>query len=448
MSSDDPDIDRERGDVALLWRRAGFGATPAQLDRWATAGYAAAVEELCDLGAADPAAEAVAPPVFDTEAIVAGLRSGRDDEPARRRARRAARQQTEALTLWWLQRMTAAQHPLREKLAWFWHGHFATSVQKVRLAELMYLQNETFRRLGSGDFQALAEAVVVDPAMLVWLDGTKSTGDAPNENLARELLELFLLGHGHHGHQPYGEDDVKAAARALTGWRLVPPGTAARLEPRRHDGDPKTFLGETERWGAEDIVTVAVANDASAPFVASRLCSRLARPVAIDDPLVADLASPFARDRDTAAMCRRLFDHWSFRSAATRTGLVKQPVEWLVGAHRSLGLVPEDPTLLGALGQLGQVPFLPPSVGGWPEGRAWLTTGAAQVRLQLARSLAARADLDALTAVAPAARPRAAARLLGVDGWGASSTAALTKAATDPALMMTLALVAPEHLLA
>jgi len=438
----------ERRDVALLWRRAGFGATPAELDRSVEQGWDATVAELCDTSAADPAAGAVTPPTFDTERILSSLAAAKDDKAAKKAGRQVARQESQQLMLWWLRRMVAAERPLREKLTWFWHGHFATSVQKVRLAELMYGQNQSFRRLGTGDFEALAQALVIDPAMLLWLDGNKSSKADPNENLARELLELFLLGHGHHAHQPYTEDDVKAAARALTGWRLDRTMTVtASFAANRHDGDSKTFLGETGRWGASDIVRIAVADDASAPFVVSRLCSRLVRPVEVDDPMVVDLAAGFGRDHDVSALCRRMFAHDGFRSAATRTGLVKQPVDWVVGAHRSLGLVP-NAALLKPLQMLGQVPFLPPSVGGWPEGRAWLSTGAAEVRLRLARELAARADLSQVSSVSPAARPDATARLLGIDRWGPSSSAALSKAADDPTTLVTLALVAPEHLLA
>jgi uncharacterized protein (DUF1800 family) len=123
------------------------------------------------------------------------------------------RKQRERLMLWWLDRMVRADDQLRERMTWFWHGHFATSLRKVRVASLMRGQNQTLRRLGLGDFKPLAQAMIIDPAMLVWLDG--NTAKAPNENLSREFMELFALGQG-----PYTESDVKQAARALTGWKV------------------------------------------------------------------------------------------------------------------------------------------------------------------------------------------------------------------------------------
>jgi uncharacterized protein (DUF1800 family) len=441
-----PDTDDLRSDLAHLWRRAGFGATPADLDRSVAQGWDATLAELCDTSKTDPAADAVPAPAFDTASITAGLQ-GKGDKAKKKPARIEARQEGTALTLWWLRRMVASERPLREKLTWTWHGHFATSIQKVRVPELMYVQNQTQRRLASGRFEDLAQAMVVDPAMLVWLDGAKSTKDAPNENLGREMQELFLLGHGHQGHQPYTEADVKAAARSLTGWRVDRASATARLVPARHDDSVKEYLGSKGNFGVTDIVRLALADKASAPFVTSRLVSRLGRPVAVDDRLVDALAPGFAADGDIGGLCRRLFSSEDFRSGATRTGLVKQPVDWVVGAHRSLGLVP-DALVLTSLQQLGQVPFAPPSVGGWPEGRTWLNTGAAATRLDLARQLAARADLSIVEQAAPANRPDAVAHLLGVRRWGSASAAALAHAADSPPELTTLALVAPEHLLA
>lgn len=442
-------MDRDRSAIAHLYRRAGFGARPGQLDDAVAAGYDATVDRLCDLTLPDPAADAIAPPAFDTPALLAGLRSG--DQAATRRARALARADTVAAMVWWLRRMVAAEQPLREKLTWFWHGHFATSIQKVRIPELMYAQNATLRRLGSGSFEALAASVVHDPAMLLWLDGTKNRKGSPNENLARELLELFVLGHGHEGHQPYGEDDVAAAARSLTGLRIDRRGGGASIDPRRHDAGTKTFLGETGAWGPDDVVRIASGHPASAPFVVSRLWSRLGRPAMPDEAPVAELAAAFsAADLDIASLCRRLFRHPEFLGAATRTGLVKSPVEWAVGCIRALGLGPEavDERLLRGLAGLGQLPLRPPSVAGWPENEAWLTTGAALGRLEMADALAAAADRGALERTGRAARPEAVARLLGVEAWGPATAGALAKAADDPHALLTLALVAPENLLA
>jgi uncharacterized protein (DUF1800 family) len=456
----------ERADIAHLLRRAGFGGRADQIDALAAGGYEAAVDALvAPLTApdADLAADAIVPPTFDT----AGYLARRDGTPEERRAAAIqARTERRALMLWAVQRMAAADHPLREKLTFLWHDHFATSVDKVKVAQLLYLQYRTLASLGAGRFDDLVHAVARDPAMLVWLDGRESTATAPNENFARELFELFTLGHqaaldsttsnddGDHDHhdghggtgQPYTESDVAEAARALTGW-VIDPGTGSGvLRPGRFDGGTKTVLGTTGRLGLDEVVATATANPACAPHVVSRLWSRLARPAGPTDATVVELAEGFAADLDVAALLRAAFVHPDFRSRETRTGLVKMPVEYLVGIHRSLGLVPAAGTLV-ALDGLGQVPFLPPDVSGWPTNEAWLSTASALARLELATTLDPGPALDPVRAAAPGERPAALARLLGVESWGPATTAALEAAADDPRTLLTVALVAPEHVL-
>ncbi len=224
-----------RADVTHLVRRAAFGAPAAEIDALAALGYEGAVDAVCDLTAPDPAADAVAAPTFDT----AGYLAARDgDEAARKEAERIASLERRALPLWWVRRMVAAERPAREKLTLLWHDHFATSLEKVKVAELLYLQRQSLYDLAPGRFDDLVHAVARDPAMLVWLDGRENRVGAPNENFARELLELFTLGHGtgHAGHreQPYTEHDVADAARALTGWTIARTGQGV-LAPRRHD---------------------------------------------------------------------------------------------------------------------------------------------------------------------------------------------------------------------
>jgi len=146
--------------------------------------------------------------------------------------------QGRALGLWWLDRMAATDAPFPERMAWFWHTHFATSIQKVKFAKLMYGQNDTFRQLGRGDFRTLAQAMIVDPAMLIWLDGQGNKVGKPNENLAREFMELFSLGVAN-----YTESDVREAARALTGWRLNYPSDTPAFAPRAHDPGPDCLNG-------------------------------------------------------------------------------------------------------------------------------------------------------------------------------------------------------------
>jgi uncharacterized protein (DUF1800 family) len=439
-------VDQEWLDVAHLHRRAGFAARPGELEDAAARGFSEELLRMCALG---PDTSTIPGPTFDSDAIVDGLRSA--DLDARKRARAQVRRELRDLIVWWLRRMVAADQPLREKLTWFWHGHFATSIEKVKLPELMYRQNSMFRLLGSGPFPELVQAVAVDPAMLKWLDGALNIKGAPNENFAREVMELFTLGHGMsmdgHTHQPYTEDDVKAGARAVTGTRFQRHRNRVVTVPALHDDGVKTYLGQTGRWNGRDIVRIATDDPASIPFVVSRLWSRLARPAMPDDPVVVELAEASRPVLDIGALVPRLFAHDEFRSDATRTGLVKQPVEWLVGSCRSLGIDPHDPRLVLPLRTLGQVPFAPPSVGGWPSNRAWLTTGAAQARLEIASRLAELAP-DAVEGRGAAARVEAMGRALGIGAWTQATSEALRSAADDPHALVTLALVAPEHLLA
>jgi uncharacterized protein (DUF1800 family) len=437
--------DEARSRIAHLYRRAGFGARPEELDAAVAAGYEATVDRLVDLSAADTGAAAVTPPAFSPPAVVAAP----GDEAARRAAQqadqRANREEGRRLTQWWIDRMVLSTTPLRERLTLFWHDHFATSVRKVKQPELMYRQNEIFRAQGAGSFEALAQAVAKDPAMLVWLDANENRKGKPNENFARELFELFLLGIGN-----YTEADVQEGARAFTGWQYRRQTGAFNLAANQHDAGTKTVFGQTGAFGGEDVIRMAVAQPASAPYVVSKLWSGFARPVGANDPVVRQLAPGFAKDQDVGKLMRAIFLHPEFVAPAARTGLVKTPIEYVAGALRALGLraaaLPNN--LPQTMEGLGQQPFAPPSVGGWPPNGYWLTTSFALSRLRIASTIAGKAKLDAISAVPAGDRPAAVARLLAVDGWGPSTSAGLAQVAGDPKALLTVALVAPEYVLA
>ena len=439
--------DLPRSDVAHLLRRTGFGARPEVVDDLTAVGYEAAVDQvLADLDATvDAGAEAVAPPTFDTAGYLAGIRG---DEAAQRAAQAQAGEESRALVAWWVRRMVASDRPVREKLTFLWHDHFATSLAKVKIAELMHLQWTTITATGAGRFDALVRAMAVDPAMLWWLDGRESTGEAPNENFARELLELFTLGHagGHHDAPPYTEDDVKEAARALTGWIIGPDGTTS-LRPARHDDGRKELLGESGTLGLDDVVRLATRHPACAPHVVSRLWSRLAHPADPDHDVIQDLAGPFADDLDLRALLRRILLHPAFRSTEARSGLVRMPIDLVVGTLRAVPVDLTDETILRALFSLGQLPFVPPDVAGWPRNEAWLSTASAQARFGFALAVAAQAVVPEVASARPADRPDALARLLSLDGWSQSTAAALVEA-PDHRRALTLAIASPEHLVA
>ena len=433
-----------RSRLSLLHRRAGFGARPDELDASVAAGYRATVERLLTFGP-DPAADP--PPVLAPYPPPADSLPADPTERAAAlsKARQASIEDTNKLSLWWLDRMVTTANPLQEKLTLFWHGHFATSAQKVTDPGYMYGQNQIFRTAGAGHLTDLTLAVSKDPAMLIWLDANSDRKASPNENFARELLELFTVGIGH-----YSEDDVKNAARAFTGWQVNAQTRSFGFAANQHDTGMRTFFGQTGSFSGEDIVRMATTSPDAARFVAQKVFSHFARPVPFDDPVVGQLATGFAKDLDVTGLLRSVFTHPDFTSAATRVGLVKQPIEYVAGALRALGLRAAGNTaLLTKLAVLGQAPLAPPNVGGWPQNRYWLNSSTALQRLRLAATLVPRADLSALAATPPAGRPRAAADLLGVvDGWGPATTKALNRALGDPAVLMTLALVAPEYLLA
>ncbi len=234
----------DRATIAHLLRRAGFAPTAAEIDAATTAGWTATVDALLDLSGPDPA-DAAPAPTFTPYSPLAARGLTLQQRQAAQQARNA---EFAVLQRWWLARMAATSHPLREKLTFYWHGHFATSYDKVRLPALMHQQNQLFRTLGAGGFEALTQAVAKDPAMMIWLDTSTDKASHPNENFARELMELFTLGIGN-----YTEADVREAARAFTGWVLDPltlsvGGAAAPARRRFEDrARPDRGLGRRGR---------------------------------------------------------------------------------------------------------------------------------------------------------------------------------------------------------
>lgn len=435
----------EREAVAHLLRRATFGPTADEVDAAQRAGVDATLDAL--LAAVTTAAGAL-------PALGADPYTELPAKPTRERRQQAnqkRREQILQLTHWWLDHMVTADDQAGEKLLFFWHGHWATSVRKVRSAQLMLRHLETLRRHGPGPLAPLVTAMVRDPALILWLDGQKNTRKAPNENLARELMELFTLGIG----GGYTEADVKEGARALTGWTVDRRTGQARVEPRRHDATAKTILGTTGDFDAEAYARLLAGRPEAARFVAGRLWFRYAGPEA---PIPADLAGPTGSGTadpggpTSIDTLRRVFRASAF--AQTRDTLVKQPVEWLVGALRQLGVrpsaLPEQRRrqLLAGLDAMDQVPLRPPSVGGWPAGTAWLTSSSLQARLRLAdllATVAAPAALAKLTAAPADGRPEALARLLVVDRWSDRTRAALAPLAGQPRRLLAAGLVSPEY---
>ena len=346
--------------VAHLHRRAGFGATRAELLRDLGAGPEASIDRLFH------------PARLTTEELEAidGLRQT---------ARTSSN--LDLLKVCWLNRIVHGPDPLREKLTLFWHGHFATSHKKVDSVALMDQQNETLRTHALGDFAALLEAVIADPAMLVWLDGGTSKREKPNENFAREFLELFTLGAGH-----FTERDVREAARAFTGWTRQDKGSGFQPTPRfardlaQVDDASKTFLGQTGKWTAKDIVRITLDQPRAAQFLARKLyrhfVSEAGEPVAeLIDPLADEIRKHHFMIEPVIAVILR---SRHFYSRAVYRQKIKSPVEYSAGLVRMLE-VPRsafNPLALAATCDAqGQELFAPPNVEGWLGGRLWINSG-------------------------------------------------------------------------
>ncbi|HEY7594100.1 MAG TPA: DUF1800 domain-containing protein [Actinophytocola sp.] len=431
----------ERSAVRRLYDRFGFGARPGDLDQ----PFAEALDRLLT---APPGGNAPAPPDLpppprpEKNKKDKSAEQTEQDRAAKKKANKARAAQQKQLAAWWLDRMVAVDVATTERLTWFWHGHFATSAQKVKIAKLMLDQNEKFRKLGLGSFTDLAHAMIDDPAMIVWLDGNDNKAGAANENLAREFMELFTLGVGH-----YTEDDVREAARALTGWTIDRKTGVAKFVAKRHDDKPATIFGKQDDYDASSFVDLALSREESAPFVVGRLWYRLVSPTPPDEQARGRLLDAYGARRDIKATLRAIASEPAFRDE--KTALVKQPVEWLVGLLRALGVRPSaldeklQAKLYKGLMGLGQVPFRPPSVGGWPSGASWLTTAAGLTRLKVAQAVVEQANLDSLAQNKD--KVEAVRALLAVDAWSDRTRAALGKVAADPAKVTALAACAPEY---
>jgi uncharacterized protein (DUF1800 family) len=426
--------------TARVLRRAGFGVTGPQVDAVVSQGWPTYIDAA--LGAnpdADPGAVATPMPTLTTPRA-----PGKGATPAARKefGRQLAEQES-VLSGWWLRRMVVVQQPLHEKLTMLWHNHFATSARKVRVPAYMAAQNQKLRTLALGDFRTLAYAMLTDAAMLRWLDGQSNTAKAANENLAREFMELFALGHGNG----YTEDDVRAGARALTGWVIGADGQTA-LVPRRHDATTKTLFGVTRNFDAAGFCDTVLAQPKSAEYVAGRLWRQLAS----DDPpspqVLDRLVAAYSPRRDLKALTLAILTNDEF--TGSRATVVNTPVEWLVGVIRALRAPLDKPAQLKlvdvTLKALGQRPFFPPNVGGWPRGQVWLSTASAGARLRAAIHLARTADLSIIESASPRDRIDAVGYLIGVGAWTDRTVDALEPLVRRPPQLVAAAVNTAEYL--
>ena len=353
--------------VVHLHRRAGFAGTWSELARDLADGPRASVDRLL----AGQGQTAGVPEDFDTVSQALADAAVSSGNPQRLKA-------------WWVYRMLFSPDPLVERLTLLWHNHFATSNAKVDSVELMRAQNDTFRRMAKSSFAEMLPQVVKGAAILVWLDADKNRAGHANENLGRELMELFTLGIGH-----YGEEDVQQAARALTGWKVV--GNQFRNDAKMHDDGEKVILGQTGKFDGDDLLKLLLRQPATAGRLAWRVCRMLFGAQGVEPDALAALAEGLReRDLDLGWAVAAVLRSRRFFAAENLAARIAGPPEFVTGAVRALECFAQPPsTLLLAegLSRMGQDLFYPPNVGGWQEGRAWLSSGAIVARASFAAAL-------------------------------------------------------------
>lgn len=395
--------------AAHLLERAGFGGTPEEIRELALLTPEAAVDRLVAYqaidssqlppfehsGIHDPGLEPFPPsrPATTDLAKKTGEALGVKVKPlGNRRLQpvankffywlRASELETNRAAYWWANRMLRTPRPLEEKMALFWHGHFAVSEDKVRDYRKMLGQLDLFYRYGTGTFRDLLIGVARDPAMLAFLDAGVNVKGAPNENFAREIMELFTMGVGH-----YSEADIREAARAFTGWNFVDLAFVVNRE--QHDDGEKTVLGRRGRWDGVDVIDIILGEPATADFIAGKIYRYFVRQEL--DPALQGRLGAVLRDNhyELARLLRTIFLSRDFYSPPAWGTHIKSPVELVVSTYRTLGLseVPGVPDFNQVTGSLGQHLFHPPTVAGWAQGRSWVTPGLLLERGNFARDV-------------------------------------------------------------
>ncbi len=365
-------------DARHLLSRTGFAPTESEIQEYATLTRAAAVDRLL----AGVHTEARTPLPQSALEFVPRERLRKLKNASEEERKAFLREQIEKsleLRAWWYREMLETDSPLTEKMTLFWHNHFVSSQQKVKSPVLMARQNQLLRRHALGNFGELLHAVAKDPAMVIYLDNVSNKKSSPNENFAREVMELFTLGEGH-----YSEQDIKEAARAFTGWSLDRKTGEYRFYRMLHDSGERTVLGRRGKFNGDEVLDILLAQPATAEFVTGKLWREFISPGA-HAAEVKRLASVFRDSRyDTRALMRALLTSESFFASQNRAALIKSPVELVIGTLRLFEIHPADlrPAALAAR-NLGQDVFGPPNVKGWPGGEAWINSATLLGRRQL-----------------------------------------------------------------
>jgi len=363
--------------AAHLFRRAGFAANSAELDLAVKSGLDATLDRL-----------------FSPKAATAPEGDAKSDrhfaaDPARFESQMASLGSTmmatgnaQSLSSYWLFRMLFTPDQLLEKTTLFWHGHFATSAAKVDNARLMLRHGDLLRAHAMGKFVPFVQAISRDPAMLLWLDAASNRKIRPNENYARELMELFCLGVGN-----YTEDDIKEVARAFTGWEVV--RDEFRFNKYQHDEGTKSFLGKSGNYNGDDAVQVVLAQPAASRFIARKLVKYF---VAEEPELSPEIIEPIAKELrengfEIGPVIRRILSSNIFYSEEAIGRMIKSPVSLAIGLLRALEGSTNMNQVAQSLERLGQAVFYPPNVKGWDGGRTWINSSTLLGRANMVRSI-------------------------------------------------------------
>lgn len=425
----------ERRRIARLVHRFGFGPKPGEFEKLVANGFDSAATKYLISPTSDSFTDNQSPPKVSDQGKRPAANS--PDVVAYATEKRA---QISALTMWWLDRMVLSEHSLRERMTWFWHGHWATSLSKVDDALPMYVQNQTLRKFALENFADMSRAMVNDGALIYWLDGQTNTVKAPNENLSRELMELFTLGVNR-----YSESDVKETAKALTGYRVDKSSGKVTYLPAQHFSGTINFLGTSGSFDANSLSDFLVKREDCAQFITERMWYRF---ISSMNPLSDTNLKTKFQDRRISTLVQALGTHSALDDASN--SMVKSPVDWFVSVSRALSITPSQfsnaAVIRNNLNLLGQLPLYPPNVGGWPADQAWLSTSAAQYRITFATALIKEGNLTPISSVPQRDRLETLLNWLGVAEWSPRTRLALRGALGDPARLTLLAICSPEYI--
>ncbi len=370
----------DAADARHLLARTGFGATREEAAGLASLTREQAVRQILD-GART---QAVTPgPAWLADKTPAFPVLGQLNATDRAALQKRTNEKAQDLKAWWYDEMLATPSPVTERMTLFWHNHFTSSLRKTRSPVLHYRQNALLRRESLGNFATLLREIARDPVMLDYLDNRLNRWERPNENFARELLELFTLGEGH-----YTEQDIKNAARAFTGWTTDRDRERFVENVRIHDPDSKTFLGRTGRFDGDDILKLILQQPRTAEFITEKLWREFVSPTP-DAKEIKRLAAVFRDGNyEIKPLMLALLTSDAFWAAKNRGELIKSPVELLVGTVRFFKETPADGDSLARYGRrLGQDIFDPPNVKGWAGHTAWISTDTLLAREQFLQRL-------------------------------------------------------------